>query len=140
MPAACARIALAAAIKSAFGYRRPRPVSMHDSGYGPAWLELLKRFSPLAATILPDIRQAPSIAAKPRRAACRAAPCQPRDNPATSCLYTKLAFLSYRRGQNVQGKFQRMRSINRRMMLAGSSAAALLCHMPAWAQTAPKDT
>jgi hypothetical protein len=44
MQAACARIALAAAIKSGFGYNRARLVSTHDSRYGSAWLEFPKRF------------------------------------------------------------------------------------------------
>jgi hypothetical protein len=40
MQAACARIALAAAIKSGFGYNRLLALSMHDSEHGSAWLEL----------------------------------------------------------------------------------------------------
>jgi hypothetical protein len=47
MQAACARIALAAAIKSGFGYNRARPLSTHGREYRSAWLEFLKRFSPL---------------------------------------------------------------------------------------------
>ncbi|HYS46752.1 MAG TPA: hypothetical protein VEM35_09945, partial [Rhizomicrobium sp.] len=65
-----------------------------------------------------------------------------RDNLATMSLYTKLAvrlFGTYGRDKTGQGISKKMRSITRRMMLAGSSAAALLGHLPAWAQ-APRET
>src|SRR5258708_6511548 len=81
-------------------------------------------------------------AAERRQSLCRAAqwrcPRQSRDNAAvyeTCCSPAP----HLRSRPSSPRKFQNMRSINRRMMLAGTSAVALLGHAPAWAQGAAQN-
>src|ERR1700683_548892 len=77
-------------------------------------------------------------AAEPRQRLCRAAQWHPRQSRDIVAVYETCCspVRHLRSRQNHPGKIQKMRSINRRMMLAETSAVALLGHAPAWAQGA----